>query len=270
MSDLTQQQRDSYREQGFLGPLTLMSVAEMEALRPELAAVLDTPGRAPAPAAEQVEGRLAGLVAGRSGGESPVPYMESRHLDSPAVHRLITHPALLAAARALYGEDLLVWRSTFIAKASGGPEFQWHQDWGGVYAPGEEYGLEPPLHFTFWIAVSDVTEDSGCLRFVPGTRAVLPARPSGPGRRATLLVPPEHVDESRAVSLPLRPGQCAVFTDRALHASGVNTSGTERLALAVRMTVPAVKVRPHFPGHACTLVSGQDRAGLNRLAEPPR
>ncbi|MFD0530482.1 hypothetical protein ACFQ1I_33440 [Kitasatospora arboriphila] len=62
MSDLTQQQRDSYREQGFLGPLTLMSVAEMEALRPELAAVLDSPGRAPAPAAEQVEGRLANLV----------------------------------------------------------------------------------------------------------------------------------------------------------------------------------------------------------------
>ncbi|MGW3465198.1 phytanoyl-CoA dioxygenase family protein [Streptomyces olivaceoviridis] len=266
---LTAQQRDDFRDKGFIGPLTLMSVAEMEALRPQLAAVMDTPGLAPAPSAEQAAGRLASLVADR-GGESPVPYIECRHLDSPLVHRLCTHPVLLSAARALYGEDLLLWRSTFIAKAPGGPAFQWHQDWGGVYAPGEEYGLEPPLHFTFWIAISDVTEDSGCLKFASGTRAVLPARPQGPGARATLMMDEEQVDQDSVVSMPLRPGQCAVFTDRAVHASGLNTSGSQRLGLAVRLTVPAVKVRPHFPRHASVVVSGQDRAGLNTLAQAPR
>ncbi|MFI5758520.1 phytanoyl-CoA dioxygenase family protein [Streptomyces sp. NPDC051569] len=268
-SILTERQREDYRAQGFVGPLTLMPVDEMEALRPALTEVLNSPGLAPAPPAEQVAGRLASLVADQ-GGDSPVPYIESRHLDSPVVHRLCTHPALLSAARALYGEDLLLWRSTFIAKADGGPEFQWHQDWGGVYAPGEEYGLEPPLHFTFWIAISDVTEESGCLRFVPGTRAVLPARPHGAGQRATLLVEDDQVDSSTAVSMPLRPGQCAVFTDRALHASGVNVSGERRLGLAVRLTVPSVKVRPHFPRHSCVVVSGEDRAGLNTLTTPAR
>ncbi|MGF1430812.1 phytanoyl-CoA dioxygenase family protein [Kitasatospora sp. LaBMicrA B282] len=266
---LTDEQCAQYREQGFLGPITLMSVEEMAALRPALEEVLATPGRAPAPPVEQVQGRLANLVAGR-GGASPVPFIESRHLDSALVQRLCSHPVLLAAARQLYGEDLLLWRSTFIAKADGGPEFQWHQDWGGVYAPGEEYGLEPPLHFSFWIAISDVTEESGCVRFIPGTRAVLPAQPVGPGKRATLLIPREQVDEERAVSMPLRPGQCVVFTDRALHASGLNTSGADRLGLAVRLTLPAVKVRPHFPGHACVVVSGADRAGLNTLAEPAK
>lgn len=263
---LTEQQRDDFRTRGFAGPITLMSVEEMEALRPALNDVLRTPGLAPAPAPEQVVGRLAALVADQ-GGDSPVPYIESRHLDSPLVHRLCTHPVLLSAARALYGEDLLLWRSTFIAKADAGPAFQWHQDWGGVYAPGEEYGLEPPLHFTFWIAVSDVTEDSGCLQFVSGTRAVLPARPHVSGERATLLVDDDMVDQDRVVSMPLRPGQCAVFTDRALHASGVNMSGSRRLGLAVRLTVPSVKVRPHFPRHTCVVVSGEDRAGFNTLTE---
>jgi non-heme Fe2+,alpha-ketoglutarate-dependent halogenase len=271
MSDsvLTEQQRRDFREQGFIGPVTLMSVEEMEALRPALTEVLASPGLAPAPAAEQVAGRLASLVDAGPG-DSPVPYIESRHLDSTVVHRLCTHPSLLSAARSLYGEDLLLWRSTFIAKADGGPEFQWHQDWGGVYAPGEEYGLEPPMHFTFWIAISDVTEDSGCLQFIPGTRAVLTARPDGSGQRATLLVDDEKVDRSKAVGVPLRPGQCAIFTDRALHASGVNASGAQRLGLAVRLTVPSVKVRPHFPRHACVVVSGEDRAGLNTLAAPAR
>ncbi|MFI9275835.1 phytanoyl-CoA dioxygenase family protein [Kitasatospora sp. NPDC052896] len=265
---LDAQQRDLFRDQGFLGPLTLMTPAEMAGLRVELDAVLETPGLAPAPDAEQSRGRLADLMAPRQGG-SPVPYVESRHLDAPAVHRLCTHPALLALARSLYGEDLLLWRSTFIVKASEGPAFGWHQDWGGVFAPGEAYGLEPPLAFTFWIAISEVPEESGCLQFVPGAGAVLPAAPSGAGRRATLLVGDDAVDTASAVAVPLRPGQCVVFTDRALHASGPNVSGAERIGLAVRFTVPAVRVRPHFPGHAVVLASGRDTAGLNALATPP-
>ncbi|GHI86598.1 phytanoyl-CoA dioxygenase family protein [Streptomyces xanthophaeus] len=264
---LDAQHRDLFRDQGFLGPLTLMSPEEMATLRVELEEVLRAPGRAPAPDAEQSRGRLADLMAPRNGG-SPVPYVESRHLDAPAVHRLCTHPALLSAARSLYGADLLLWRSTLISKAPGGPDFQWHQDWGGVFAPGDEYGLEPPLSFTFWIAISEVSEENGCLRFVPGTRAVLPAAP-GAGRRATLLADGNAVDPSVPVPVPLRPGQCVVFTDRALHASGPNLSGAERIGLAVRLTVPAVRVRPHFPGHAVQLVSGRDTAGLNTLADAP-
>jgi ectoine hydroxylase-related dioxygenase (phytanoyl-CoA dioxygenase family) len=266
--DLDAAQQQGFRKEGFLGPLDLMSPAEMAELRPAIDEVLATPGRAPAPSAEQSQGRLSSLVAQRDGG-SPVPFIECRHLDSALVHRLCTHPRLLAVARALYGEDLLLWRSTFIAKASGGPEFRWHQDWGGVHAPGDEYGLEPPLLFTFWIALSEVTEDNGCLMFVPGTRAVLSARPSNAGEQATLLVDEDGVDVSTARPVPLRPGQFVVFTDRALHASGPNTSGAERLGLAVRFTLPAVQVRGHFPGHACVVASGADRVGLNALTAPP-
>ncbi|MET7737593.1 phytanoyl-CoA dioxygenase family protein [Streptomyces sp. NPDC005402] len=267
---LTDKQRADYRDQGFLGPLPLMSVEEMTGLRPELEAVLGTVGLASAPSAEQTRGRLASLVEAKEG-KNPVPAIESRHLDSPLVHRLCTHPSLLAVARALYGDDLLLWRSTFIAKASGGPEFRWHQDWGGVFSPGEEYGLEPPLHFTFWIAISDVTPEAGCLQFVPGVRAVLSAVPSDKSAaRATMLVPDDFVEGRPIVPMPLRPGECVVFTDRALHSSGINQSGRTRLGLAVRLTLPSVQVRPHFPGHACQIVSGEDRVGLNQITQPPR
>ncbi|WP_128378886.1 phytanoyl-CoA dioxygenase family protein [Streptomyces cavernae] len=259
---------DKFRSQGFLGPLALMPPQEMTRLRGDLEKVLASPGLAPSPPPEESEGRLSSLVADR-GGAGPVPYVECRHLDSPVVHQLCTHPRLLSVARSLYGPDLLLWRSTFIAKASGGPEFRWHQDWGGVHAPDEAYGLEPPLLFTFWIAITEVTEDNGCLRFLPGTRAVLPTVPSGPGKRATLLVDEKAVDDSAAVSVPLQPGEFVVFTDRALHSSPPNASQAERLGLAVRFTLPAVKVRPHFPQHACMLASGEDRTLFNTLASPP-
>lgn len=266
LDELDDTQRDRYRADGFLGPIDLMTPAEMGALRLELEEVLTTRGRAPAPPAAASSGRLVEMLPSATG-DSPVPYIESRHLDSEVVHRLCTHPALLAVARRLYGEDLVLWRSTFIQKAQGGPEFHWHQDWGGVFGHQEaEYGLEPPLSFSFWIAISEATVANGCLRFIPGARRVLKSVPSGPGARATLLVDESEVDESKAVDMVLRPGQCVVFTDRALHASGTNTSGATRMALAVRLTVPAVRVRPHFPDHACVLVSGRDTAHLNKLA----
>jgi non-haem Fe2+, alpha-ketoglutarate-dependent halogenase len=265
---LSTNDRKQFRDRQFLGPLTLVSEEEMAILRPQLEEVLDTAGPAPSPLPEDSAGRLSALV-GRRTDASPVPYIECRHIDSPLVHRLCTNPRLLGAARELYGDDLLLWRSTFIEKAAGGPEFHWHQDWGGVYAPDEQYGLEPPLSFTVWIAISESTEANGCMRFLPGEGRVLPGEPATTNRRATMLVPDGAVDESRAVSVPLRPGQCVVFTDRVVHASGPNRADGSRLGLAVRFTLPAVRVRPHFLGHGCMLVSGRDRLGLNLLLIPP-
>jgi ectoine hydroxylase-related dioxygenase (phytanoyl-CoA dioxygenase family) len=199
-----------------------------------------------------------------------VPFIECRHLDSKAVFDLCAHPQLLAVARSLYGEDLILWRSTFIEKEEGGPEYRWHQDWGGVYGQGDEYGLEPPLLFTFWIAISEATEDNGCLRFVPGIRRVVPATPASDGPRATMLISDGEIDTSNAVSMPLRPGQCVVFTDRAVHASGGNHGTEGRLGLAVRFTLSTVRVRPHFAGHACVLASGRDNSGVNTLQDSPK
>lgn len=265
---LSDDERTRFRADGFLGPIDLLPPEEMARLRADLEPVLRVPGRAPAPAESESSGRLAAMLPTQAGA-SPVPFIECRHLDSASVYRLCTHPVLLDVARDLYGEDLVLWRSTFIQKGESGPAFQWHQDWGGVFGQYEDqYGLEPPLSFSFWIALTEANEDNGCLRFVPGARRVLRQVPASTGPRATLLVDKEDVDESKAVVMALRPGQCVVFTDRALHASGVNRTDTVRMALAVRFTVPSVQVRPHFPGHACVLVSGRDTVGLNRMAEP--
>ena len=61
------------------------------------------------------------------------------------------------------GPNLLVWGTSFFTKAARDPRFiSWHQD--STY-----YGLEPPESVTAWIAFSDSTEDSGCMRIIPGS-----------------------------------------------------------------------------------------------------
>lgn len=270
MVSATADDRDLFRKQQVLGPITLMPPEEMADIRMRLEKELQRPGLAPALSTAASAGRLSSLVGGRNGG-SPVPYIECRHLDSRTVYDLCTHPVLLGWARSLYGDDLLLWRSTFIEKAAGGPEFRWHQDWGGVFAPGDGdcYGLEPPLLFTFWIAISEASEDNGCLEFIPGISRVVPGVPASGDARATLLIPESALDTSAAVSMALRPGQCVVFTDRAVHASKANGAELPRLGLAVRFTLPAVQVRPHFDRHSCVLVSGRDTARFNKLTGPP-
>jgi non-haem Fe2+, alpha-ketoglutarate-dependent halogenase len=258
---------EHYLRYGYAAPLLIIPEDRARATLTAVREVMTRPGIAPAPGKEQSKGRLAALVG--QGEASPVPFIECRHLDSRVIYDLCTAAPVLDFARGILGEDLLLWRSTIISKPTGGPAFRWHQDYGGVFGPREPYGLEPPLHLTVWLALTPVTVANGCLRFVPGAHHVLPSEPSGSGPRATLLTRPEFVDESNAIDVRLAPGEAAVFGDRALHASRPNTTDESRIALAIRLTIPQVRVRSHFLAHRNMLVSGRDSLGANPMAQQP-
>ena len=80
-----------FRRDGYLGPFALCTPREMAALRPAIERVLESdPPR---------------------GNRS-----HNRHLDSRAVYDLATHPAIVERMAALYGPDLLLWRTNFFVK----------------------------------------------------------------------------------------------------------------------------------------------------------
>jgi non-haem Fe2+, alpha-ketoglutarate-dependent halogenase len=261
---LTEEQISLYREQGFLGPLTLCSSEEMTGICEKILKVMETVGIVPD---TQQGGRLASLLS--KNGRIPTPYIECRHLDSRVVYDLCTHPLILHKAISIYGPDLTIWRSTLIDKFPGSPEFRWHQDYGGVYSRGNEYGLEPPLHFTAYIALTDMTVENGCLSLIPGIKAVLPSIPASSDLNSTQIVAPDCIDSKKAINMELKAGEFCLFTDRALHYSYPNNSTSHRRALVVRLTLPIVKVRPHFKGHKVVLVSGKDSLGINPIGGPP-
>ncbi|MCB9791355.1 MAG: phytanoyl-CoA dioxygenase family protein [Alphaproteobacteria bacterium] len=55
---------------------------------------------------------------------------------------------------------------------------------------------------------------------------------------------PFEVDESRVVSLPMRRGEVAIFTERVVHGSGPNTTDTPRAGLVCRVTTGSTRVYP--------------------------
>ena len=242
---LTAAERDTFRQQGFLGPYEMCPAAEMDAMRPRIEAVLQTD-------APDHKTRV-----------------HNRHLDSRLIHELATHPAILDRMEALYGEDLLIWRTNFFIKDPVDPahepkQIPWHQDFN--YWP-----LEPPVILSAWIAVDPSTRENGCVQVLPGShRKPLPHVKAGEDMVFAEQADPSSYDASEAVDLEMRPGEFVLFNERTLHHSEANRSALRRIGLAVRMIVPIVQVLSwDSPRHALVQARGGDPLGFNRKTDPP-
>jgi len=258
----------TFEENGYLGPLTLCSEAEMGHIRRWI--------------------DRAGFMHGSSpiyGEHSPRASAEARdwHLVLPEIYELCTHPALVAVMKELLGPDLILWRSQFMRKESGGSALAWHQDGsfpGGATMPA----VDPVKTISAWIAIDDARVENGCVWVIPGThKETLEYRRKdanrgqglfGRGFEVEYAVAPE-----RAVPMVLRPGQFMVFDCQTLHGSSHNPSPRRRLGLACRYTSADVRIYPEqtvdgqgyaLDNFGCILVSGEDRYGHNVLREPPQ
>lgn len=241
---MTAAECETFRRQGFAGPYAAMTPAEMAVVRARI---------------EQEVMPTAG--------PNPRMWGQSRHLDQRVVWELCSHPAIVERMAALYGPDLILWRSHFFCKEPGGKEIPWHQDLN--YWP-----LEPVVNITAWIAIDASTRENSCVQFIPGShRRAVPHVPSPADGRMEFgqMADPAHVDLSKAVDMVLQPGEFVLFNEKTLHHSEPNRSTLRRLGLAVRVTIPLVKVYHDelFPGHACVQLRGQDTMGLNRMQPPP-
>jgi hypothetical protein len=101
----------------------------------------------------------------------------------------------------------------------------WHQD--------EAYNQEPialwSLHF--WIPLQAVTEENGCMWFVPGShRGPLLEHTIISGRATGGTLAAKSVDPTAAVACPLRLGGATIHHPLTLHYTGANESEQYRRA----------------------------------------
>ncbi|MBE7464654.1 MAG: phytanoyl-CoA dioxygenase family protein [Planctomycetes bacterium] len=246
MEGLSKAEALRYHEQGFLGPFAICAQDEMDRLRAHIDAQVLT-----------------------RDGLNPKNRGHCRHLDDARLYELIHKPALVERAASLLGPDLLCWSTNFWTKEPGGKEIPWHQDF-------QYWPIEPPLNLTAWIAVDPVSVENSCVRVIPGShKKILPERPTTAEQIFDKSADASLIDESKAVSMELKPGEFFLFNERLLHQSNKNVSNRRRMGMTVRLSVPFVKVYqdgpPLFPGHSCVLLSGEDRFGLNDfLPHPPQ
>jgi Phytanoyl-CoA dioxygenase (PhyH) len=242
---LSLEEAELFRRQGFLGPFTALPPEEMESF---------------------------GRIITERVLTTPTPYsnypVQVRHLDSAAVWRLCSLPAIVDRMASLYGPDLVLWYSNVFDKPPAEPERQheypWHQDM-------MNWKLEPMLTISAWLAVTPATVENGCVEIVPGThRKAIPLVHDTDARYSSWfggrVADPASFSEASRVTMELTPGQFFLFNERTLHRSGPNRTRQRRLGLSVRVTVPFVKTYETWP---CLRLRGRDPLGVNAYIEPP-
>ena len=142
----------------------------------------------------------------------------------------------------------------------------WHQDityWGMGETDDE---------VTAWIALSDVSVEAGCMRFLPGSHKGGLVAHHDTFADDNLLSRGQEiadVNEDRAIFGPLRPGEMSLHHGRCFHASGQNRSTDRRIGLAIRYVTPAV--RDHAPGRDWAMpVRGETPSGGWECIAGPR
>ena len=240
MYPLTHEDITHFQEYGYIYPLTLCSPEEMAEIRPQVEQVLEND-----PPLRQ-------------------PREQSRHLDSSVIYDLCAHPAVVQRMAAIYGPDLVLWRSNFFVKRPGDKAIPWHQD-------RNCWPIEPPVNITAWIAIDEAVIENSCMQFIPGSHRSVVPHVSVSNMVFNEMADPAYLDTDKAVPIILKPGEFVLFNERLVHYSAPNTSTKRRMGLAVRVTIPIVKVGHDelFKGHKVIQLCGEDRMAFNERALPP-
>lgn len=200
-----------FEANGVAFPIHVLSAAELQDVRREYARLVDAHG-----------GSLKSF--------------DRSHFYFGWAYDLATHPRIVDAVASLIGDDVLVWGSLILSKPPFDDAFiAWHQD--GAYAGF--LGDAPAV--SAWIALSDSTIESGCMRVVPGSQKTKLGHLEKADPRNMLSHGQEiavEVDEAHAVDVELHAGEMSLHHVDIVHGSNPNRAPWWRTGFIVRYTTP--------------------------------
>lgn len=187
------------------------------------------------------------------------------HLLFTWANRLVRNERILDAVEDILGPNILCWTTNFFIKEPHSPGFvSWHQD--AAY-----WGLDPEEVVTAWVALSPSNEVSGCMKVIPGTHRESHIPHVDTFDANNLLTRGQEiavaVDDSKAVSMPLLPGEISLHHIKLVHGSAPNRSDERRIGLAIRYIPTHVRQTKHRD--SAMLVRGVDEFGHFDLEPSP-
>ena len=202
---------ERYHRDGFVFPLKAMEPAEALRYRQQL---------------EAYEGAAGGPISALA---PRTKHKMKAYLRSRWAFELGSNPRILDAIEQIIGPNILLLHTVFFIKEPRTTQIAaWHQD--SVY-----FGLEPVGFPTAWVALSPATEQSGFMKFAPGSFALgdVEHMRGYAGSVNTLAQSVTmKVDESTAVQASLQPGEFSLHHCRTLHYSGPNHSDDRRIGIS--------------------------------------
>lgn len=177
-----------------------------------------------------------------SGREAIQPQIVKPNLYAPALLRTAHFRRVQAMALQLLGPGAEFSFDHSILKPAGkNAATPWHQD--------EAHNNDPHFRYeqiSFWMPLQDVSEENGCMRYVPGSNhgPVLPHRSLNDDPRIHAIeCPVEYFNESAARAQPAPAGGCILHGGRTLHSALPNRSAADRLVYVLAFRGPPVPRR---------------------------
>lgn len=182
-------------------------------------------------------------------------YKSKAHTILTSPFELATYPKVLDLVERMIGPDILLFNVTYIIKEPNSPSHvSWHQDL--TY-----WGLSHDDQVSMWLALSPATEESGCMRMIPGSHKQGRVDHENTADDSNVLLQGQTVRgvrEEDALLCPLQPGEATFHHGWTLHASMPNKSNDRRIGLNVQYLAPHVRQTKHDLDTAI-LVRGEDR-----------
>lgn len=180
------------------------------------------------------------------------------HLLFPWIDALVRHPAVLDPVEDIIGRDIRLFHFTIWPKSPGDPAYvSWHQD--ATY-----FGLEPAVHITAWVALTDVPVESGAVEVVPGSHVRGQLHHGQIADDANLLSRGQTLTGAFArdntVFMTLKAGQMSLHHTHLIHRSGPNLSSDRRIGFGISYIPTSATCRASVRQSAA-LVRGVDRYG---------
>jgi non-haem Fe2+, alpha-ketoglutarate-dependent halogenase len=248
MGTLPADKVSQWKHDGFLSPFPLLDAQELEACQQGV---------------ERYEKWLSAPINAH-------PEMKWRtmpYLLMPWAAKLARDPRILDRVEDLLGPDILIFTSTFFIKEPHSPTIAaWHQD--STY-----YGLEPREEVTVWVALTEASEQAGCMDALsfqgkPRQLSHVSRIVENSVNRAGQVIT-EPFDDSAPVAMPLKPGWFSMHHGLCPHRSGPNTSSHRRIGLGLNYIPAHARPSGSFR-QAALLVRGTDRHGHFESAAWPR
>ena len=191
---------------GHLSPISIISAEQAQHYRDKL---------------EAFEAKLGHPVEG--------PLRTKPHLLFKWVDDLMRHPTVLDCVEDLIGPNIQCWNSWFWIKEPQTKSYvSWHQD-------SQYWGLDTKHLVTSWLALSPASEESGCMKVLPGSHLGKPLTHQDLYHDDNLLTRGQEIldiDESQATTMPLKMGQMSFHNIGIAHASGPNRTDDRRIGLS--------------------------------------
>jgi hypothetical protein len=224
MVELSSEQVESFREQGFLSLERITSDEDVAALRESYDRIFaERAGRD-----EGFQFDLAGTD--EEGKQARLPQILAPAKYAPEMNDSQLLQNATKIARQILGDDAnCSFVHAILKPALDGAETPWHQD-AAYWNPNVM-----ARSISIWVPLQEATLENGCMEFVPGSHKldVVPHQSIGGDTRVHGL---ELTEESRhhvenVVPCPIPAGGCTIHHGYMLHGAGANRSNRPRRAL---------------------------------------